>query len=404
MSTSILERLTELLGPAGVGRDPSGLPRAMPADPEAAAAVLRLAHAEGWKVRVEGRGSWLSGDAPADFSLSSRGLDQLVSLSPADLVATVQAGVPMDELQRRLAEAGMWLALDPPGRPDRTIGSIIATASAGPLRAGYGSIRDQILGCIFVTGDGRVIQAGGRVVKNVAGYDLTKLQTGGFGGFGFLAEFHLRLRARPERDVTLVARGDRDRLTRVGRDVLEAAIEVAACELCAPAVVAETTWCLGARLVGGAAAVEAESRALATATEFEWTELSADRGHAFWAMAARAPLGGNITIRLGALTDGLDETLDLVSEELDEGLITAGAVAGGVRWSGSASIEQLRLVRRVAAPREIPLTLERAPWEVRKAVGHFGAYREGVGPIVGRLRETFDPSGALVVALEGTDD
>lgn len=403
MSLKILEQLTALLGPAGVGRDPSGLPRAMPDHTEAAAAVLRLAHEEGWKVRLEGRGSLLPGDAPADLSLSSRGLDQVLSVSPADLVATVQAGVGCDDLARHLAAAGMWLPLDPPGRPDRTIGSVTATATAGPLRAGPGAVRDQILGCTCVTGDGRVVEAGGRVVKNVAGYDLTKLQVGGFGGFGFLTQFHLRLRARPEQDLTLLTRGDRDRLTLAGRSAIEAGIGALALELCAPAVVAESDWCLAARLAGPAAGVEAEATALAQATGLEWEPLPIERSHAFWAMASRAPLGGTVTLRLGALPAGLDETLDLLAEVLDEGLITAGVTTGQVRWSGTPGAGAVLRVRTVAAAREIPLTLERAPWALRREVGHFGAYREGVGPIVARLRETFDPDGTFVVALEGSD-
>lgn len=403
MSLAILERLTTMLGPASVGRDPSGLPRAMPDSTDGVTQVLRLVHEEGWKVRIEGRGSWLQPDAPADLALSSRGLDQVVSVSPADLVATVQAGVAFDDLQRRLIAAGMWSPLDPPGRPDRSVGSVVATATTGPLRAGAGSIRDHVLGCTFVTGDGREVEAGGRVVKNVAGYDLTKLQVGGFGGFGMLTTLHLRLRARAERDVTIVARGDRDRLTRAGRDALEAGISAQALELCAPAVVAEPDWQLAARLTGPAAGVEAESAALRRATELEWRELSVEQSHAFWTMAARAPLGGAATLRLGTLPDGLDQVLDLLGEMLDEGLVTAGATTGQVRWSGEASASDLRRVRAVAASREVPLTLERAPWALRREVGHFGAYREGVGPIVARLQETFDPARAFVVALEGHD-
>lgn len=403
MSTAILERLTALLGPACVGRDPSGLPRAMPDSSDAAALVLRLAHDEGWKVRLEGRGSWLPADAPADLALSSRGLDQVVSVSPADLVATVQAGVTLDTLERRLSAAGMWLPLDPPGRPDRSVGSIVATATTGPLRAGAGTVRDHVLGCTFVTGDGKVVEAGGRVVKNVAGYDLTKLQVGGFGGFGMLTELHLRLRARPEQDVTLVAPGDRDRLTRAGRSAIEAGVSVAALELCAPAVVAEREWQLAARLVGPAEGVAAESTALAAATGLEWRTLAVEQAHAWWTMAARAPLGGAVTLRLGALPDGLDETLDLLDEVLDAGLITVGATTGQVRWSGDAPAASVKRVRAVAASREVPLTLERAPWALRREAGHFGAYREGVGPIVGRLRDTFDPDGTFVVTLEGED-
>ena len=403
MSTQILERLIALLGPACVGRDPSGLPRAMPDSTDAAAELLRLAGGEGWKVRIEGRGSWLPADAPADLALSSRGLDQIGSVSPADLVATVQAGTSLDQLHRRLGDAGMWLPFDPPGRPDRSLGSVVATATAGPERGGAGPIRDHLLGCTFVTGDGRVVTAGGRVVKNVAGYDLTKLQVGGFGGFGFLTELHLRLRARPEADVTLLARGDRDRLTRAGRAVLEAGLDPLACELCSPAVVAEGEWHLGARLTGPAEGVEADAAALADVTGLEWMRTASDRAHAFWAMAARAPLAGEITFRLGALPDGLDELIDLLAEVVDETLVTAGATTGQLRWSGAASRAAIERVRHAAAGREVPLTIERAPWEFRKAAGHFGAFREGVGPLVDRLRETFDPQGTFVVALEGSD-
>ena len=114
-------------------------------------------------------------------------------------------------------------------------------------------------------------------------------------------------------------------------------------------------------------------------------------------------LGGPVTFRLGVLGDGLDETIDLVAHDLDEGLISAGASSGMLRWTGLATVERLRAVRRAAAAREIPMTLERAPWPVRHALGHFGAYREGVGQLVGRLRESFDPHGCLSVALEGVE-
>src|SRR4029450_1991545 len=107
-----------------------------------------------------------------------------------------------------------------PGRPDRTVGSMVASATAGPLRQGFGAVRDHILGCTVATRHGRLVKAGGRVVKNVAGYDLTKLQVGGFGGFGIIAELHLRLRALPRADVTLVAHGARDALSSAARDLI----------------------------------------------------------------------------------------------------------------------------------------------------------------------------------------
>jgi glycolate dehydrogenase FAD-binding subunit len=398
----VLARLKALLGTGGVERDSVGLPRAIPESADALSLVCRLAHEEGWKIRVEGQSTWLAGDAPADLAVSTRALDQVVSVSPADLVATVQAGTSLENLRRRLADDGMWLALDPPGRPERSIGSVAATGTAGPLRHGFGPVRDHLLGCTIATGDGRLVKAGGRVVKNVAGYDLTKLQVGGFGGFGIIAELHLRLRALPRADVTLLARGARDALTFAARDLMEAQLVPAALELISPALAAESEWVLAARFLGTGAAVQGDVRRLSSAGgDLTWQPLPAERTASFWSVVARGILGGPITLRLGVLGNGVDDTIDLLAHALDEGLVSAGAGSGMIRWTGDAPIERLREVRRVAASREIPMTLERAPWPVRRALGHFGAYREGVGQIVGRLRDSFDPGQCLRVALEG---
>jgi glycolate oxidase FAD binding subunit len=403
VSDTIFTRLRALLGTTGVERDSNGVPRATPDSPDALSLVCRLAHEEGWKIRVEGRGTWLPPDAPADLVVSTTGLDQVVAVSPADLVATVQAGTPLEALRRRLADYGMWLALDPPGRPERSIGSVVATATAGPLRHGFGPVRDHVLGCTVATGDGRLVNAGGRVVKNVAGYDLTKLHVGGFGGFGIIAEVHLRLRALPRADVTLLARGTRDALSSAARDVVAGNLLPAALELLSPALAAEADWVLATRVVGTEAAVQADVRRLAALSELSWAPLPPDRTAAFWSVAARGSLGGPITLRLGVLGNGVDDAIDLLAHDLDEGLVSAGAGLGMIRWTGTAPLERLRALRRAAASREIPMTLERAPWSVRRALGHFGAYREGVGQIVGRLRGTFDPGQCLNVALEGAD-
>ncbi len=403
MSEAVFDRLRDLLGPEGVERDLRGLPRAVPESDDALALVCQAAQQEGWRFRLEGGGSWLAPDAPADFALSTRGIHRLVQVSPDDLVATVQAGMPLDVLRAELGKHRLWLALDPPGRPDRTIGSVVATGTAGPLRHGYGPVRDHILGCTVATGEGRLVDAGGRVVKNVAGYDLTKLHVGGFGGFGVLTELHLRLRAQPEADLTLVTRGGRHALSAAGHRAVEAQAGVVGLELLSPALAALPEWALAARIVGTGEGVETEAARLNAETGVEWERLTAERAAGFWSLVARAPLGGSVTLRLGALLDGLDDMIDLVSEFLDDGLLSAGLGSGGLRWAGDAPVEALRTLRRRAAEREVPLTLERAPWATRRAIGHFGAYREGVGLLVDRLRETFDPKGLIAVALEGTE-
>lgn len=404
MSDRIGRELRELLGEAALERATDGLPRALPDSTEALAAVCAHAHASGWRVRVEGHGSWLPADAPADLAIGTAALNQVTRVRPEDLVVTTQAGAPLAKVQLALAAAGGWLALDPPGRPDRSLGSIVATATAGPLRHGYGPVRDQILGGTIVTGDGRIVTTGGEVTKNVAGYDLAKLQAGGFGAFGIVAELHLRVRALPAAELTLLARGERDPLTLLARELREAAFDAAAIELLSPAAAADASWVLAVRLLGHPAAVEAEAgRAHRLAGSIGWTALDRERSGAFWSAATRAMSGGMVGLRFGVLAEGLDETLDLLHQRIGLGLTSASPAEGGLRWAGETDVPTIRELRQALAAREIPVTLERAPWRVRRVAGHYGAYREGVGMLVGRLRRTFDPGDLLQVALDADD-
>ncbi|HEY7683504.1 MAG TPA: FAD-binding oxidoreductase [Gemmatimonadales bacterium] len=403
MNDATFDRLQTLLGPEGVERDPRGQPRAMPESDDALALVCQTALNEGWRFRLEGRGSWIPPDGPGDLTVSTRGLHRIVAVSPEDLVVTVQAGASLEAIRAALMPHRLWLALDPPGRPDRSIGSVVATGTAGPLRHGFGPVRDHVLGCTVATGDGRLVDAGGRVVKNVAGYDLTKLHVGGFGGFGIITELHLRLRALPAADATYLAHGGRHALAGAGQDTVQAHLGLVALELLAPAFAALPEWTLAARLTGAPEGVEAEAARLERETGLSWERLTAERAAAFWSLVSRAPLGGPVAIRLGSLLDGIPDTMDLIVETLGEGLLSAGMGTGQLRWAGEAGIEPLRAIRHRAAEREIPVTLERGPWPIRRAVGHFGAYREGVGVLVSRLRTTFDPKGVIAVALEGNE-
>src|SRR3990167_634740 len=176
MSDQIAARPRESLGAVALTQSPGGRPRVAPDTIENAAGVLALASAEGWSVQLVGQGSWGLPSATADLVVTTTGLDTIPRIAAADLVATVQAGVSLAALNRKLHEAGIWLPWDPPGGPDRTIGGIIAAGTAGPLRLGVGPIRDSLVGCTIVTGDGRILRPGGTVVKNVAGYDLTRFQ------------------------------------------------------------------------------------------------------------------------------------------------------------------------------------------------------------------------------------
>src|SRR5216110_2536544 len=279
---TILEKVTALLGEGAVlEAAPDRVPRVAPGSPDAVALLLGTAHQEGWRVRTEGAGTWLQSDAPADLALTTRRLDRIPAIEPSDRTATAEAGIGIDQLRQQLADRGAWLAIDPPGLAGRTLGSVVSTATAGPLRHGFGPIKDHLLGVTFVTGDGRMVQSGGRVMKNVAGYDLTRLQAGGFGAFGVIVLVHLRLRALPRADQTLVLEGSREELAQVSEDIAAAAVQPAAHELMSPALARRERWLLAVRFAGSAALVSAEETALRAATGGggRFTQLRADEAH-----------------------------------------------------------------------------------------------------------------------------
>ena len=173
---------------------------------ESIAAAVRESFATRAPLRITGNGGWLDAGRPvrAERTLSLREESGIASYVPADLTITVRGGTSLSEIATTTRERNQWLPLDPYGSPDGTIGATIATASAGPLSSNFGLARDLVLGLEFVNGRGEVVRAGGKVVKNVAGFDLTRLLTGSWGSLGVITEITLRLYALPEVDRSFV--------------------------------------------------------------------------------------------------------------------------------------------------------------------------------------------------------
>jgi glycolate oxidase FAD binding subunit len=180
---------------------------AEPTSAETLAALLVFADGQGLKVLPRGGGTHAGMGLPpsgGDIVLSLAGLNAIVEHAPHDQTVTVQTGLPVATLQEHLARTGQWLALDPPLRPGATVGGLIATAVAGPRRLRYGGVRDQILGVQVALADGTIARGGGKVVKNVAGYDLPKLFTGALGTLGVVLSASFRLYPLPADSRTLV--------------------------------------------------------------------------------------------------------------------------------------------------------------------------------------------------------
>ena len=245
MDRTLLDRLTAIVGTAHVltgidlsphvveGRTPEVA--VFPGSVEEVCAVVTLAAESGTVVIPWGGGTAAtSGTPPAEAGvvLGLRRLDRVLEHEPGDLTATAQAGTTLARLQSALRDRGQWVSLDPPDADRATIGGVIAANASGPRRHLYGTARDLLIGLTVVTADGAVVRGGGKVVKNVAGYDLPKLFVGSAGTLGVIVDVTLRLRPLPDVERFVGARFERlkDLGTAVraimGSDLIPNAIEL----------------------------------------------------------------------------------------------------------------------------------------------------------------------------------
>lgn len=175
------------------------------------ASLLTIAHGNKWRILSCGNASklgWGNLASDIDIVISTERMNQVIEHAVGDLTVTVYSGMKFAALQQMLGITKQFLALDP--NPLSTIGGVIATGDTGSLRQRYGSVRDQLLGITFVLADGQIAKAGGRVVKNVAGYDLMKLFTGSYGSLGIITQATFRLYPMQSASSTVVLTGESD--------------------------------------------------------------------------------------------------------------------------------------------------------------------------------------------------
>jgi glycolate oxidase FAD binding subunit len=192
------------------GRTPEAA--VFPGTIEEVAAVMALASQVGRSVTPWGGGTAASVGMPpagAGLVMGLRRMSRLLDHEPGDLTATVEAGMTVEAFQSALRSRGQWLSLDPPDAERATVGGVLATNACGPRRHLYGTARDLLIGVTVVTADGSVVKGGGKVVKNVAGYDLPKLFIGSYGTLGVIVEATVKLRPLAEREELLSVRFER---------------------------------------------------------------------------------------------------------------------------------------------------------------------------------------------------
>jgi glycolate oxidase FAD binding subunit len=196
--------------------------------------IIQAVDRQEWRIMICGNGSKLNwGNLTKNIQLvvSTQNLNRIIEHAVGDLTVTVEAGVTLAQLQETLAKANQFLPLDPSYPEEATIGGIVATADAGSWRQRYGGVRDLLIGLSFVRADGEIVKAGGRVVKNVAGYDLMKLFTGSYGTLGILSTLTFRVYPLPETSKTLVITGDSHNINAIANTIRNSGLTPTAADL-----------------------------------------------------------------------------------------------------------------------------------------------------------------------------
>jgi glycolate oxidase FAD binding subunit len=389
---------------------------AFPRDIEELSEMMRLASGEGWRVIPAGAGTWLEmGARPErlDLVVSTARMGRALEYEPADLTATVEAGVALAAFNRTAAEYRQFIPLDPFGDERSTVGGVIATASSGPLRCAYGTPRDWLIGVAVVAADGRITRAGGKVVKNVAGYDLCKLYAGSFGTLAVIAEASFKLRALPpsEKTVAFYSR-DAESLCSLAARVTDSDVQPAAMELIAPYEEAlqppgAEYFALVLRFRNEAEAVDWQiEEAARLGSDFRHETLGPSVADEFWRAyhESETSPSAEFILRLSALPADLNALIADVNRALPPVRLRAHAANGVVRLQGEArwldgfkTEERLRMlaeIRRLTRTRGGQTLILRAPGEIKSRIDVWGE----TGPTEGLMRalkEKFDPHNML---------
>lgn len=424
------DQLSVIVGQSNIIQSlrPSSFPSALivvPGSIEEVCEVMKLATTERWGVVPSGAATWLDAGNPmkrVNIIVSTRNLNRIVEHEPADLIAVAEAGATLHNLNETLAGNGQWLAIDPPDEADRvTIGGVVATGLGGAQQFGYGAPRRHVIGMKVVLADGSLIKVGGRVVKNVAGYDLCKLFTGSYGTLGVIVEVNFKLRPVPFETKTILAAGKPEDLIQGARAVIDSRLFPVAVELLSPRLALEAglpqekEHLLLIKFAGSVSAVAQQTtEAIALIDERNKNSglpariLSDDAS--IWRSLRSLPLrfAQELMWRVGLKPADLENFLaklvvmdDRQTSNNSSGLMWhAGLGDGRIRVVDSSQqtddkvISRLEAVRTEAQRLGSALIIENAPADLRNRIDAWGPSRASAG-LMKRIKQQLDPDDIL---------
>ncbi len=390
-----------------------------PGDADEVAAVLGLASENGWKVTPVGAGTQLGfGNIaqPIAIAVHTERLCQVVDYSPADMVVTVQSGMRFADLQQLLAKHGQMLGIDPVCSRAATVGGLTATGSSGPARVLYGTLRDMLIGTRIAFADGELVRTGGKVVKNVAGYDLSKLFIGSLGTLGILTECTFKLKPLPPyRELCLLggstAQVDALRSQVMGANLIPSSLELLATERArGGAGDRSVQWLLAVGCDEGERAAAFQTRSLqqmASAVGASFTVLRQEEVAQFWERYRKTLESSGLVLRIQAPPTqlvSLAADIDAFSAAREVRLFHSfslpsgtGRVFATVPDDPAAILDFVGAVRQRCGELGCESVIEKSSLAIRRRHDCFHSHRLGEGELaVMRLvKHAFDPRDIL---------
>ena len=365
------------------------------------AAVITAANSHKWRVLSCGSGSKINwGDLAKniDIIVSSDRINQLIEHAVGDLTVTVEAGMKFSQLQEILAKHNQFLALDPAFPNFATIGGIVATADTGSLRQRYGGVRDQLLGITFIRADGQIAKAGGRVVKNVAGYDLMKLFTGAYGTLGIISQVTFRVYPLPETSGTVILTGKPEAISQAVRTLQSSELTPTQADLLSSKLVTNldlgTEIGLITRFQNISESVQEQSKRLLAIGEklgLHGVIYSGNQETDLWQRLPKQihshVTESTITCKIGVLPTASVEIIN----QIDIGLIHISSGLGLVRLEKE---EQILPLRNLCQANSGFLSILSAPVELKERFDIWGYTGNGL-QVMRRIKEQFDPQNIL---------
>ena len=425
------QRLAEMIGEESISASP-GLrvsPSPLLISPGSVAEVcevMKLASSEGWAVVPAGAMTWLDAGNSLErvnLVLSTKRLSRIIEHEPADLVAIAEAGAGLNSFNDTLAQNGQWLPLDPPDDGRATIGGVVATGLGGAQEFGYGAPRRHVIGMKVVLADGSLIKVGGRVVKNVAGYDLCKLFTGNYGTLGVIVEVNFKLRPLPFKTSTTMAWGNREDLLAGAKRVIDSRLFPVAVELLSPRLGYEAEWSDGGRhllLIRFAGSLSAVNEQTRVTGELLKEKDGSKPGPLvpsdviLWSNLASFPLQfpQDLVWRVGLRPQDVASFLNRLDQapfpnQPSESMWQAGIGDGHIRVvdrlqhaDNDTEEFQKRCVGRIEELRALAegfggtLVIEQAPAEIKARANAWGRFGSSAG-LMQRVKQELDPAGIL---------